>query len=903
MIRLHTLVPALGLAAASALVLAGCGDNAPTCGTGTVLEDGVCVADGNTSTCGTGTVLVGDECVPDGSVICEQGTVFDTASGQCVVDPSACADGTVLVSGQCVPEDETLTADLNEAAEPNDDTGAGQFAVPALNDDVVIHGCITPRGGEADEDVWIMTASAPTLLEITADGVGGLAAGFLVQDAAIPALPNWARFGINLTGDTSRRQVYLPVAGTYLLVMDDSRALILGEAAGGPETCYYTTVKTVAMPAATPAAVPQTTGTDSGNVRVLSYTADAAGDLLDVTQNTDSSGLLTAFVVRKNGQFYGSAAYDQANDVPPFFTAGGLAASDTVEIVVDNIYNFSLTPQAYTLDFVEVSAQALPTDGSNVTVTKQNGTLTDTPWFEPNLLWFDVTAAGQVVHFALTASEGVRMRIVRGDLFTTTGALNLVSNIATTADATSFTNQHVRFRQPGRYYFWVFDTDGTGGDTYTITSTLGATTPTALTYGTAATAQPLPATGSAFHSIDLNNPVWIQASVPTVADWGGNARITFYDLAAEGWLTTTAGNVNPIQSSTQPTDGSAPVERITRGDTRDYLVRVEATGTVGSSPTYSLEIGERPHAIVGTVTSAAPLTRTGQDDLAAGASKGFIVDGTAGDAMFATITPTVATVDITAARRAVDGSTPGGTVNAGGAGEAEIVSGTLAGTPAFQAFTVANISGEATNLSFNITVPQPTQYDVTAGALAFNDACASGTQIGAVGQDDTLSAVITLPSAFATFPLLGLPVGNQLKVSSNGFLTFNTADTSSGFSNVAIPSTSAPNSLIAPFWEDLAGVTICRLDDAVNGTVTIQWTGNLYGRASETVEVQAVLHTDGVIDFIYGANQLSDGSEGPSYNSIGATVGVENAAGNFGQQLVFDTAGVSPSTSFTLTPQ
>src|SRR5687768_13830638 len=87
--------------------------------------------------CATGTKLEGNECVPDGTVICDQGTMFDVATGQCVLDPSACAAGTVLMDGMCVPEG-TIVADHNEAAEPNDDNGAGMFDAPALDQAVTI---------------------------------------------------------------------------------------------------------------------------------------------------------------------------------------------------------------------------------------------------------------------------------------------------------------------------------------------------------------------------------------------------------------------------------------------------------------------------------------------------------------------------------------------------------------------------------------------------------------------------------------------------------------------------------------------------------------------------------------------------------------------------------------------
>ena len=93
-----------------------CGDGGATCGLGTHEEGGVCIADPVTPTeCGTGTVLMAGECVPDGSVVCQQGTVFDTASGTCIVDPSACADGTTLVGSECVPDDELLPVALELA--------------------------------------------------------------------------------------------------------------------------------------------------------------------------------------------------------------------------------------------------------------------------------------------------------------------------------------------------------------------------------------------------------------------------------------------------------------------------------------------------------------------------------------------------------------------------------------------------------------------------------------------------------------------------------------------------------------------------------------------------------------------------------------------------------------------
>jgi len=216
----------------------------------------------------------------------EAGARFDEDQGACVPSADACAEGTVLVDGQCVPEDETLVADEEEAAEPNDGTDAddvvaGQLAIPAVGESTVIHGCINPYrdlddNGNPDQDLdlWIVTTTAPALIEVTADGVGGLAAGYQMISATGNDLVdgNFVRFGINLTGDTSSRQIYLPEAGTYGLWMADSRSLFLQDgAAGSPEACYYTTISNVALPAPT-AATPNTdiAATHDGDVGFFS---------------------------------------------------------------------------------------------------------------------------------------------------------------------------------------------------------------------------------------------------------------------------------------------------------------------------------------------------------------------------------------------------------------------------------------------------------------------------------------------------------------------------------------------------------------------------------------------------------------------------------------------------------
>jgi hypothetical protein len=874
-----------------------------------VLSGSVCVP---TDTCGPGTKKVGNECVPDGTMICEQGTVFDPQSGRCEVDPSACAMGTVLVNGTCVPEDSTLPnkADLKEAAEPNgpgSTTAAGILAVPAVDAATTLYGCVNPVDADGDgladvdQDAWIInnTTGGPVVLEITADGIGGLAAGFGVVSADPnhpAALDSWQRLGLNLTGDTSKRQVYLPVGGAYALLLTDSRALFLDQPAGSPTACYFATVKRVATPASTALTLPQTAGQDSGKVAIYSYTADALGDVFDMTHNTNSQAMVPAFLIFRGNQLVAAAAGDSQGN-PPYWTIGGLNPSETLTVVVDMQYNTALAPQPYTLDSFDIGAQPLPTDGSTLTVTRKNGQHPNAPYVDLNYLFFDVGDGGAVLHFNLTASTPLDMLITRRDIFTPTGAIDRIAIVDPPGDSgrAAFQNEYVRFLAPGRYYFLVTDPapGAAAGTTFTVTSTLTKIMPSAITFGTPLVDQSLPTPGVGFHSLDLTNPIWVELKA-TGADWGGAVRLSAYDLAGEGWLAAGSGNVNPLFVANQPATGEAPIGRILVGDTRDYLLRVEQTGASGGSPKYSLAVGSREFVDLGTIATGAPINRTGMDDLAAGASRRYFIKGDAGHSLSFAATPSSPTADLRIDVRKIDETiAAGGTTDAGGAGVAETASLGFGAAPGnYLALTITETAGQATGVNLTLTATAPKNYAITTGTLAFDDACVGGTVVFSNG-DDELSSPIDLPAGF-NFALYGQPV-SQYVIGANGLVTFGPAKPTCQFgcfANGAIPSTAQPNGVVAPFWDDLQETEVCRKDGA--DRVTVQWVGHRYNAPSDTVAFQVVFHQTGVIDFIYGANQAATGAT--------ATVGLENLAGLFGQQVLKDMAGIMPSTSRTFTP-
>lgn len=927
---LNSAISIFGVAAFAFISNAGCGDNTVECGDGTVETNGQCLPE---STCGPGTVESGTQCVPDGSMICEQGTVFDPATQHCVVDPSACAEGTVFVDGECIPEDETLEgmADHQEAAEPNgpgEANIAGMFDVPALDQSETFYGCVTARVDEDgdgnldwDLDTWLVTADGPTTIEITADGIRGLSAGFYAQNAdpaLSPILDNWLRFGINLTGDTAHRQIYLPAAGTYAFNMTDGRSLFLGGAgAGTEETCYFATIRRIPNPTPVAATLPLTAATDRGEVAFYTYTADAQGDIIDITQLTESGAMSPAFVTLRNGVLQGSSAV--AGTTPALNTVGGLSPGDVVTFVIDSEYNYGVSPQPYELEFFDISALALPTTGTMVTVPERNGT-SAAGFADLGYLYFDVATAG-IKHFNLVSSKPIDMVIVRRDVFTPAGAFDYVAQIdafGATTTRTTFQNEFVRFLTPGRYYFVAQNPTAVAPlGNYTITATLTDFAINPITFGTPATNQAL-TLGNRFHSVDLNDPIWIEEGITATTDWGTTTvTLDNYDLAAGGWLRTgtaptgtlPAGHTYPIFSAAQPAVAPfVPFGRIMPRETRDLLVRVRptGTGTAGAMPQYSLLVQNRQgFTNLNTIPVGAPVTNN-VTGLAPGAPRRFIAFGTGGNTLRVLAHPSSALADIRMVRvNASEGTVA--TFNSTLVGGDETLLGGFGAAPNdWIAWTVENQTpATTTDVALTITSSLPRPYAITTATIAFDDACtgAGATSLG-TGLDDEIFTAQTLPASFAGFQLFGDAVPTNHRVAANGWLSWDTGTVSlGGYQNRQIPTAGPPDGVIAPFWQDMEDLQLCREIDLVTvpNTVTYQWSGHVWGLDAQIVQYQVRLHANGRIDFIYGPNHVANGATADT-DTNGATVGAENLTGTFGHQIVYNAAQVTPNSARTLTP-
>ncbi len=175
-------------------------------------------------------------------------------------------------------------------------------------------------------------------------------------------------------------------------------------------------------------------------------------------------------------------------------------------------------------------------------------------------------------------------------------------------------------------------------------------------------------------------------------------------------------------------------------------------------------------------------------------------------------------------------------------------------------------------------------------AVQFYDIAAVGTRITAVtsGSLDDGYATIPLPWSFTHY-------GNtytSMNICTNGFINFGTGSTS--LSNGSIPSTAVPNNAVYAFWDDLDLRTRGKLfyyNDVANSRFVVQWDSvpryNSAGASGEldTLHFQIVFKPNG--EYLLNYRKI--------YTAVPAdlithTIGVENAAGTVGLQVVNNAA-------------
>lgn len=330
----------LGVALIAAL--AACGDNAVPCGEGTTEVDGLCTA--------------------PPPIACDTGTKLD--NGRCVLDPEICSGGTVLIAARCVDPSHGLVVDLEEGPEPNGLGVAGIEPAPAPAGDIelasgapfVVHGHLAPfadRDGDGqldpDFDTYALTVEAPALVELSVDGVGGMIGAFyLTAELAVGSgTAHYERYALPLTGDTARRRVYLPAAGTYQLVIGDARSIAIGDqppaaagrsAATGDAAEYYVSLARKNLDAPALAATTQNGSLAPGDVIAFTASLPAARAIRDRMPGP----AVAALAVRTDS----GLAYDEetsSSDADVSVTGGSAL------IVLDTVHHVGPAAEPYAL--------------------------------------------------------------------------------------------------------------------------------------------------------------------------------------------------------------------------------------------------------------------------------------------------------------------------------------------------------------------------------------------------------------------------------------------------------------------------------------------------------------------------------------------------------------------------
>lgn len=881
---------AAGLALATSI---GCGDNNVACGDDTELRGGVCVA---VAQCGPGTMDVDGTC----QAVCADGTMFDPSSGSCLPDLTGCAPNMVVVDGVC-RDAADVAADIMEPAEPNGfepGSNAMPIDLPEVGSSLTIGGCSEPQPGadpmgpmQADFDVFVVTAAAPMVLDITVDGYNGMAGGFAVLPLEQALIDNeWGRVAFNLVDDMASREVLLPMAGTYALGITDSRSFMSGPSGDGT-TCYLATINAMGLPDPTPIDG-LVMGTLDQQVHAYGYDPAADGDLIFSTGSTATAGALIDTVVLIDGMYRQSApGLDTRAPGEDADTAvADLAADAEVIIYVEAVADFDIALDDYTLDVYSPGPVAMPTDGSTITIDN------DANFFR--WVYFDATA-GDVVHLNFSGTPAAGMRAIVTDS-------NLLIVSAICGGSCTDYDGFLRFDETGRYYIALFDFDNFNNpdpSSFDFTSSVYNHVPAALATGTPQVGLELDTDGNRFYTLTAADLSWWQYVGETTADFIGELDVSIYPSGAENQRGALGVEI-PRATFINGLDLTSDVGGIF-DQGMEVLVRANDDGfMMGGTPgTYDLGVVDRAYTDLGTLDPANPYMDTGLM-LADGETHRYLMRvpefSTASIAATGDASTDLA-IDVYDAFENAD--TVDNDFNDGGtetAVEARVFS------PLWIAVGVRQWQTGPGGYDINVDLSVP--YTITEGALPFTNVCpfpVDGMEAGP-GQEvvfddpdaddgDALDPV-SLQFAFELDP--NNPAGGEavtdVWMHTNGFAQFGGPSGVTAFNNASIPNAGAPDFFIAPLWDDYRHVTGCAYSEVDHAV--FQWNGVDWDDETTRFEVQLVIRADNSFEIIYGPNHEK--------TTATATVGFERSDGTEGFQMIFDTESIisAPDKSWTYTP-
>lgn len=137
--------------------------------------------------------------------------------------------------------------------------------------------------------------------------------------------------------------------------------------------------------------------------------------------------------------------------------------------------------------------------------------------------------------------------------------------------------------------------------------------------------------------------------------------------------------------------------------------------------------------------------------------------------------------------------------------------------------------------------------------------------------DDAISGVINLPFTFEFFG----QAKTQVRICSNGWITFNPTTTSTSLANANLNTATAPNDVIAGMWDDLSASTVSYFTTgtAPNRIFVVQYNSTHLGTPNEVVNFQILLNETSNVVQIQCIECTADASDGS------ASQGIKDATG------------------------
>jgi hypothetical protein len=168
------------------------------------------------------------------------------------------------------------------------------------------------------------------------------------------------------------------------------------------------------------------------------------------------------------------------------------------------------------------------------------------------------------------------------------------------------------------------------------------------------------------------------------------------------------------------------------------------------------------------------------------------------------------------------------------------------------------------------------------------DISSIGTPIDSLSDDENVGP---LPLGFS-FNFYGITY-NSFYFCSNGFVSL--SSTSNAYSNLAIPNTSAPPNLIAPFWDDLYfpnGGNAYYYTNNIDSLI-VSWVDVPHISSGGPYSFQVIVLQSGRMIFQYQTINQPDSS---------ATIGIQNSNGTVGLQMVYNAHYVTSNMAIEIRP-